>query len=102
MTGVATDWAQAHADGADIHALAGDEWRKVNKVYPAPSWREVVFNAATLQHKIFPPIKYVVEGLIPDGLSMLVGRPKIGKSWMALDMSLAVASTDGTCLGGRK
>ena len=31
---------------------------------------------------------------------MLVGRPKIGKSWMALDIALAVALPDGKCLGG--
>jgi hypothetical protein len=35
---------------------------------------------ATLQHKTFASIKYVIEGLVPDGLSMLVGRPKIGAS----------------------
>jgi hypothetical protein len=99
---VAKDWAQAHADGADIHALADAEWAKVAKVHPAPTWRERVFTAAALQHKQFPPITYVVDGLIPDGLSMLVGRPKVGKSWMALDIALAVASSDVTCLGGRK
>jgi RecA-family ATPase len=99
---VAKDWAQAYTDGADIHALADAEWAKVAKVHPAPTWRERVFTAAALQHKQFPPITYVVDGLIPDGLSMLVGRPKVGKSWMALDIALAVASSDGTCLAGRK
>jgi len=74
---------------------------KENLVHPRPTWREEVFTAADLQRKTFDPIKYAVAGIIPDGLSMLVGRPKIGKSWMALDYALAVASTDGTCLGGR-
>jgi RecA-family ATPase len=99
---VAKDWADAHTNGADIHAAADREWSKINKVHPTPTWRERVFTAATLQKKQFPPITYVVGGLIPDGLSMLVGRPKIGKSWLALDIAVAVASSDATCLGGRR
>lgn len=95
------DWAQAHVNGADIHALADAEWSKVNRVHPPPTWRELVFTALDLQHQKFKPISYVIQGLIPDGLSMLVGRPKIGKSWLALDAALAVASEDGICLGGR-
>jgi RecA-family ATPase len=70
-------------------------------VYPPSTWRELVFRALDLQHEQFAPISYVIQGLIPDGLSMLVGRPKIGKSWLAIDIALAVASEDGTCLGGR-
>ena len=30
---------------------------------------------------------------------MLGGRPKIGKSWWALDVAVAIASDDGTCMG---
>jgi RecA-family ATPase len=33
----------------------------------------------------------VVPNYLPEGLSMLAGKPKIGKSWMALDMCLGVA-----------
>src|SRR5262245_4095376 len=73
---------------------------KANKVYPPPNWREQIVSAADLQTKTFPAIKYVVKGLLPEGLGMLAGRPKIGKSWAALDIGAAVASTDGTCLGG--
>jgi hypothetical protein len=102
MRSVAKDWAEAHVDGVNIHAAADREWSKVNKVHPPPTWRDLVFSAAELQHEQFTPISYVIEGLIPDGLSMLVGRPKIGKSWLALDIAIAVASEDGTCLGGRE
>jgi AAA domain len=49
-----------------------------------PTWRQSAFSAASLRSKRFPDIKYIVPGLIPEGLSMLVGRPKVGKSWMAL------------------
>ena len=40
----------------------------------------------------FPPFVYLVAGLIPNGLTILAGAPKIGKSWMALGLAIAVAS----------
>lgn len=39
-----------------------------------------------------------MPGLIPEGVTILGGKPKIGKSWLALDMCLAVAA-GRTCLG---
>jgi RecA-family ATPase len=52
----------------------------------------VRFNAAWLMGQSFPPIEYAVPGLIPEGLSLLVAAPKVGKSWLVLDIALAVAS----------
>ena len=66
-----------------------------------PSWRDHVFTAAELRRKSFPPISYVVPDLIPEGLSIIAGRPKIGKSWLALDLCIAVAG-GRVCLGERK
>ncbi|MDK2011877.1 MULTISPECIES: AAA family ATPase [unclassified Deinococcus] len=40
----------------------------------------------------FPPQQFIVEGLIPVGLCMLAGAPKIGKSWATLDLALSVAA----------
>lgn|SRR5262249_3866617 len=73
------DWNDAYRRGFDAKSAADRVWAKVNKVYEQPTWREQVFSAADLQHKQFAPITFVVEKLIPDGLSMLVGRPKVGK-----------------------
>ena len=39
----------------------------------------------------FPEAPFVVTGLILEGLTILAGRPKIGKSWLALAVCLAVA-----------
>jgi len=64
-------------------------------------WRRHVLTAAKLQRETFPPIKYVIPGLVPEGLSILAGKPKLGKSWMALDISIAVAA-GRFCLGERK
>ena len=39
-----------------------------------------------------PPTRYVVDGLLPRGLHVFAGPPKVGKSWLLLQLSLAVAS----------
>jgi len=48
--------------------------------------------AADLLAREFLPPRYAVEGLIVEGLSLLVGKPKLGKSWLGLAMSVAVAA----------
>lgn len=48
------------------------------------------YNGTWLMEQDFPPTKYVVDGLIPEGLTYLIAAPKIGKSWMVLDLALAV------------
>jgi len=37
------------------------------------------------------PIRFVVEQLLPQGLALLGGAPKIGKSWLTLDLCVRVA-----------
>src|SRR5215203_6519675 len=51
-----------------------------------------------LDAQVFPPLNYVVPGLLPEGLTLLVGAPKIGKSWLSLATALA-AATGGRALG---
>jgi hypothetical protein len=46
------------------------------------------------------PTEFVVDGLIPVGVTNAAGRPKIGKSWLVLDLFVA-ADTGGTFLGYR-
>lgn len=55
-------------------------------------------SAADLQKKNIPPIRWVVPGLIPEGLMVLSGRPKMGKSYAALGLAISVAS-GGVALG---
>ena len=42
----------------------------------------------------FDQIKWIVEDILPAGVSMLAAKPKKGKSWLALELSMAVASGD--------
>jgi len=51
-----------------------------------------IISASDLQKEDFPPITYLVDGLLPEGTSLLVAAPKIGKSWYVLDMGLKIAS----------
>jgi RecA-family ATPase len=40
----------------------------------------------------FEPIKYAVPQLLPMGLIILAGKQKIGKSWLDLNLAIAIAS----------
>jgi hypothetical protein len=55
-------------------------------------------NGAWLDAQDFPPLAYAVPDLIPEGVVLKVGPPKIGKSWMVLGYGLAVAD-GGKALG---
>lgn len=44
---------------------------------------------ATLMTQTFPPLKWVVPRYIPEGCTLFSGKPKIGKSWLALATALA-------------
>lgn len=50
-----------------------------------------VFTANELQSEIFPPIQWIAPDILPEGLTLLCGKPKLGKSWAALDLACAVA-----------
>ena len=40
---------------------------------------------------VYKPIEFVVDNLLAQGLYILAGAPKVGKSWLALDMCLSIA-----------
>jgi hypothetical protein len=46
--------------------------------------------------KKYEPIKFLVEGILPEGLSILSGSPKIGKTFFALNMALSIATGEKT------
>jgi AAA domain-containing protein/IclR-like helix-turn-helix domain-containing protein len=57
-----------------------------------PQQRPVkIASAQELETMSFNPIKYVVPGIFVEGLTLLAGKPKIGKSWLLLHTALAVA-----------
>lgn len=64
----------------------------------ASGGRPTRFTAAELVTMDIPPPVWVVEGVIPQGVTLLAGKPKFGKSFLALGISMALAS-GGTALG---
>lgn len=50
-----------------------------------------VINCVDLVETRYDRIDWIVDGLLKPGLSVLAGAPKIGKSWMVLQLCLAVA-----------
>ena len=47
--------------------------------------------AEDLQNRTYEPTHFLVDELIPEGLHILAGAPKIGKSWLALWLCLCVS-----------
>ena len=50
-----------------------------------------VIDGETLMDARLPKRNFCVETLLPEGISMLGGAPKVGKSWMVLLLALQVA-----------
>lgn len=40
----------------------------------------------------FPPLRWLVEGVLPEGVTLLVSPPKVGKTRLATQLAVAVAS----------
>ena len=57
-------------------------------------------NCEQLMTTPLKPIEFCVDGMISTGLFILAGAPKVGKSWLALDMALSIAK--GEKLLGRE
>jgi AAA domain len=51
-----------------------------------------------LQRKELPDIRWAIEPILPEGLTILAGSPKMGKSWLALAVLAAIAA-GGVALG---
>lgn len=48
--------------------------------------------ASTLVKTEYPPLAFSIEKLLPQGIFILAGSGKIGKSWLFLDMCIGVAT----------
>jgi hypothetical protein len=49
-------------------------------------------NTNTIMAATFAPIRWTIPGYVSEGLSVLAGRQKLGKTWLAIDWAIAVAS----------
>lgn len=60
--------------------------------------RRTEYNAEELLKTEFPPLRWAIERYIPEGLTVLAGGPKLGKTWLAYSTAIAIA-TGGKVLG---
>lgn len=63
-----------------------------------PKARFVRTNTMTIMATVYPPIRWTVPGYVAEGLCVLAGRQKLGKTWLAIDWAIAVAC--GGCAMG--
>jgi hypothetical protein len=54
---------------------------------PVTSW-----TADELMDMAFPEPTWAVPGLIAEGVNLLAGPPKVGKSWLSLNLGVAIAA----------
>lgn len=54
--------------------------------------RKTEWTAKELLRADFPEPRWAVPNLIPIGLTFLAGRPKVGKSWLALQVAHAIGT----------
>ena len=53
--------------------------------------RLLTIDGETLMSQPLTPLNFVVDTLISQGLHILAGSPKVGKSWLALWLAVTVA-----------
>jgi AAA domain-containing protein len=59
---------------------------------PGQGWRTKIVMANDLQGMTFPPVRQILPGYISEGATIIAGKPKIGKSWLTLDLCLAATA----------
>ena len=105
--GDVSDWLASGGDRATLEDMAGKvRPATVTELAKAPSkdgkpvtpWDQRCMEGAGLLRAEFPPVRYLIEGLVPEGLTLLAGKPKLGKSWLTLDAAVAIA-TGGEVMG---
>jgi AAA domain len=60
--------------------------------------RPTPFTLQDLLARDLPPIRWAIPDILPEGLTLLAGKPKLGKSWLALSIALSIAA-GGYALG---
>jgi len=57
-----------------------------------------ILSATELDAMEFPPMKWAVQDVLPEGATIFAGPPKVGKSFLTLGLTLSIAC-GGTALG---
>jgi RecA-family ATPase len=85
--------------GEQYHSEQHEPGERVNSGTERSAAQKLLDKAKSLnvlEHMIFDPIKHVVPGILIEGLTLFAGKPKAGKSWLMLDIAIAVANSGFT------
>lgn len=61
-------------------------------LHPVPEAPRTSWTATELMALEFPPPVWAVPGIVSEGVNLLAGPPKVGKSWLSLGLAVSVAS----------
>jgi len=100
--GDVSDWLQLERNPTEKLFLlleTTSTWSPEREATPEPAVTDTIkevlsgiISATDLMKKEFEPIRWVIPDLLPEGLGLCAGRPKMGKSWLWLHFAIAVAS----------
>ena len=85
-TGDAADYVAAGGTAAGIPAL-------LRPAEPTTSSGPRIWRGDELAVTRFDPVRWAIPTILPSGLTILAGRPKLGKSWLMLGWGLDVAGS---------
>ena len=60
---------------------------------PPQHGRPSIFSLPDLLSWELPPVHWIIPELLPEGLTLLAGKPKLGKSWLALSVAISRQTT---------
>jgi hypothetical protein len=100
--GDVSDWLDSGGTVEQLRALfevADSRLAAADATPESASTSSIVFESASdLMAREFPELKWAVDGLLSEGASVCAGAPKVGKSYLALGLAIAIAS-GGRALG---
>jgi replicative DNA helicase len=81
---------QANCNPSILAARLADSVRNMAREGQLEAFKPI--DGATLIGMPFKKVMWVVEQLLPEGLTVLAGPPKLGKSWLVLLVALAIVN----------
>ena len=79
-------------DVSEILARVSADAGKISDALRPRAWMDTGIDAAALMKQEFTEPQFIIPGFLPIGLTLLAAKRKQGKSWLALNLALAVSA----------
>jgi hypothetical protein len=86
------DFVFPECSGTDFNDLAAEHGIDAVRKAFAENERVKDVGIDQIMRTEYRKIRWAVEGIIPEGLTILAGRPKFGKSWLMLGLAYSIAT----------